>query len=278
MWCLTLIDAALSDANWRYPVSHRSGKKKAHKHNKPGENLGQTQGFLLILHSGSPANPGLSLGQSQVCPGRRAAQKVYVKKVYVPFSLANRGCMSLCLTILNAVSSFTCVACKSPESEIQAKCFVKVSANCGETFDKAFCRFSFFNFQDASGQPAPKYHTKGCSRSSADSPGARTLVFAAFEQFSSCEFRARIARTRFCAILWRSPKWPQEISWKIGDTFHEPWNKILSPRDSESFETAPCGLLRCHLHHLIRARPPQEDLQNFFSLAGKNDGKLPNPP
>ena len=54
-------------------------------------------------------------------------------------------------------------------------------------------------------QPAPKYHTKGCSHSSADSPGARTLVFAAFEPFHSCEFRASIARTPFCAILWRSP-------------------------------------------------------------------------
>ena len=54
-------------------------------------------------------------------------------------------------------------------------------------------------------QPAPKYHTKGCSRSSGDSPGARTLVFAAFQQFSSCEFRASIAQTPFCAILWRSP-------------------------------------------------------------------------
>ena len=51
-------------------------------------------------------------------------------------------------------------------------------------------------------QPAPKYHTKGCSRSSVDCPGARTLVFAAFEPFSSCEFRAPIARTPFCAILW----------------------------------------------------------------------------
>ena len=30
--------------------------------------------------------------------------------------------------------------------------------------------------------------------------------FAAFEPFSSCEFRASIARTPFCAILWRSPK------------------------------------------------------------------------
>ena len=29
-------------------------------------------------------------------------------------------------------------------------------------------------------QPAPKYHTKGCSHSSADSLGARTLVFTAF--------------------------------------------------------------------------------------------------
>ena len=59
-------------------------------------------------------------------------------------------------------------------------------------------------------QQTPKYHTKGCSRSSEsrssiDSPGARTLVFAAFQPFSSCEFRASIARTPFCAILWRSP-------------------------------------------------------------------------
>ena len=54
-------------------------------------------------------------------------------------------------------------------------------------------------------QPAPKYHTKGCSRSSADSPGARTLVFAGCEPFHSHEFRASIARTPFCAILWRSP-------------------------------------------------------------------------
>ena len=61
---------------------------------------------------------------------------------------------------------------------------------------------------DVSGiQPAPKYHTKGCSHSSADSPGARTLVFAAFEPFHSCEFRASIARTPFCAILWRSPRY-----------------------------------------------------------------------
>ena len=54
-------------------------------------------------------------------------------------------------------------------------------------------------------QPAPKYHTKGCSRSSVDSPGARTLVFVAFEPFLGAEFRASIARTPFCAILWRSP-------------------------------------------------------------------------
>ena len=49
-------------------------------------------GFSPYFHSGSPISPGLSLdkpglslGQSR---GRRAAQKVYVKKVYVPFSLA----------------------------------------------------------------------------------------------------------------------------------------------------------------------------------------------
>ena len=54
-------------------------------------------------------------------------------------------------------------------------------------------------------QPAPKYHTKGCSHSTADSLGARTLVFAACEPFHSCEFRASIGRTPFCAILWRSP-------------------------------------------------------------------------
>ena len=63
---------------------------------------------------------------------------------------------------------------------------------------------SLANF--SSHQPAPKYHTKGCSHSSADSPGARTLVFAAFEPFHSCEFRASLARTPFSAILWRSPK------------------------------------------------------------------------
>ena len=58
----------------------------------PGLSLGRSgekprtkPGFLLILHSGGPANPGLSLGQTR---GRRAAQKVYMKKVYAPFSLA----------------------------------------------------------------------------------------------------------------------------------------------------------------------------------------------
>ena len=93
-----------------------SGKKKAHKHkffcpvglgttpglsrgfhrvcpwDKSGENLGQTRVFSLFytvearFHRVCPWDkPGLSLGQSR---GRRAAQKVYVKKMYVPFSLA----------------------------------------------------------------------------------------------------------------------------------------------------------------------------------------------
>ena len=53
-------------------------------------------------------------------------------------------------------------------------------------------------------QPAPKYHTKGCSHLSVDSPGARTLVFVAFEPCLAAAFRASIAQTPFCAILWRS--------------------------------------------------------------------------
>ena len=96
-----------------------SGKKKAHKHklfcpvglgttlglcrgfqrvcpwDKSGENLGQARVFSLFytvearFHWVCPWDkPGLSLGQSR---GRRAAQKVYVKKVYVPFSLARES-------------------------------------------------------------------------------------------------------------------------------------------------------------------------------------------
>ena len=89
-----------------------SDKKKAHKHklfgpvalgttrhcprDESGLSLGQTHfvpgtnpGFLLILHNGRPVcprdKPSLSLGQSR---GRRAAERVYVFNVYVPFSLA----------------------------------------------------------------------------------------------------------------------------------------------------------------------------------------------
>ena len=56
-------------------------------------------------------------------------------------------------------------------------------------------------------QPASKYHTKGCSRSSGHSPGARTLVFffLAFEPCLGVDFRASIAQTPFCVILWHSP-------------------------------------------------------------------------
>ena len=42
-----------------------SGQKKAHKHNFFGRLV---LGFLHILHSGSPANPGLSLGQTRGRP------------------------------------------------------------------------------------------------------------------------------------------------------------------------------------------------------------------
>ena len=73
-------------------------------------------------------------------------------------------------------------------------------------------RFFFAELTEfATDQPAPKYHTKGCSRSSVDSPGARTLGFAALVPFSRCKFRASIARTPFCAILWRSPNRTQRV-------------------------------------------------------------------
>ena len=49
-------------------------------------------------------------------------------------------------------------------------------------------------------QPAPKYYTKGCSHSSVDSPGARRLVFVAFEPFHRCEFRASIALCNTLAL------------------------------------------------------------------------------
>ena len=50
-----------------------SGKKKTHKHKLfcsgwSWDDPGINPGFLLIFHSGSPANPGLSLGQTRACP------------------------------------------------------------------------------------------------------------------------------------------------------------------------------------------------------------------
>ena len=60
-----------------------------------GENLGQTRVFSLFytlearIHRACPWDkPGLSLGQTR---GRRAAQKVHVKKVYEPLSLASES-------------------------------------------------------------------------------------------------------------------------------------------------------------------------------------------
>ena len=89
-----------------------SGKKKARKHKlfgpvalgtTPGLSLGQTQ-FVPGTNPGCPGDkprfspyftqwkPSLSLGQARFVPGtnrwRMAAEKVYVLKVYVPFSLA----------------------------------------------------------------------------------------------------------------------------------------------------------------------------------------------
>ena len=94
--------APLTCPHTKYTFDQASGKKKAHKHklfclvglgttpglsrrfhrvcpwDKSGENLGHTRVFSLFDTVKSP-------GQSR---GRRAAQKVYVKKVYVPSSLA----------------------------------------------------------------------------------------------------------------------------------------------------------------------------------------------
>ena len=65
-----------------------SGKKKAHKHKLfCPVGLGTNPGFSLFYQRVRPWDkPSLSLGQSR---GWRAAQKVHVKKVYVPFSLAS---------------------------------------------------------------------------------------------------------------------------------------------------------------------------------------------
>ena len=118
-WCCQ-VDSGLQRAPnhkmWDLKCN-QSGKKKAHKHKlfcpvgpcfSPDLSQGQTQfvpgtnplknretqEFSLFytvearFHRVCPWDkPSLSQGQSR---GRRAAQKVYVKKVYVPFSLANQ--------------------------------------------------------------------------------------------------------------------------------------------------------------------------------------------
>ena len=80
------------------PERRISGKKKAHKHTlfgrvalgtTPGLSQGQTQVFSLFYTMEAQFVPGTNL----VCPRdnprrRRAAEKVYVLTVYVPFSLA----------------------------------------------------------------------------------------------------------------------------------------------------------------------------------------------
>ena len=95
---------------WHRAHGQGSGKKKAHKHkffvrlvpvftgfvpgtnpvcpwDKPGEKQGQTQEFSLFYT--------VEARFHRVCPwdkpGLSQAQKVYVKKVYVPFSLAKGG-------------------------------------------------------------------------------------------------------------------------------------------------------------------------------------------
>ena len=83
--------------NTNFLVRLLLGRPRECPRDKPGFSLGQAHfvlgtnpGFLAILHNRSPVcpwdKPSLCPGQSR---GRRAAQKVYVLKVYVPFSLAN---------------------------------------------------------------------------------------------------------------------------------------------------------------------------------------------
>ena len=74
------------------------------------EKQGQTQEFSLFytvearFHRACPWDkPGLSQGQSR---GRRAARRVYVKKIYVPFSLT-RNCSRICPEILPEFASQT---------------------------------------------------------------------------------------------------------------------------------------------------------------------------
>ena len=110
-------------------------------------------------------------------------------------------------------------------------------------------------------QPAPKYHTKGCSRSFADSPGARTLVFAAFGPFHSCEFRASIARTPFCAILWRSPK-----IYTLSVLVLERRHVLLWHWDQQARPTTT-------RQQNAWAKPPKKGRQKSL-LDGKNPGQL----
>ena len=62
-------------------------------------------------------------------------------------------------------------------------------------------------------QPAPKHHTKGCSHWFGDSPGARTLVFAALLPFLAVVFGPQKPRTPLCsrARLYTPPS-PTPIS------------------------------------------------------------------
>ena len=72
------------------------------------------------LHNGNPVCLGLSLGQSR---GRRAAEKVYVLKVYVPFSLATYNKMTLKWLFLPLFSgafwTFTIITPKASQNRLR---------------------------------------------------------------------------------------------------------------------------------------------------------------
>ena len=58
--------------------------------------------------------------------------------------------------------------------------------------------------QSRKGKDRESITQKGVHARPLTARGARTLIFSAFESFSSCDFWASIARTPFYAILWRS--------------------------------------------------------------------------
>ena len=91
---------------------------------------------------------------------------------------------------------------------------------------------------------------KGVHASSVDRAGGRTLVFVAFERFLGADFWASVARTPFCAILWRSPICP-----------------ILNTDLHRQFGCDFAGVLQCQSCHTLHSEN-QEPLNGGVSNRG----------